>query len=66
MLKELIEEIYSCARCDDWSGELISTETEKVHETMRQALVVVSAVLTSPTATDKEKEWARQKIDALL
>jgi hypothetical protein len=66
MLKDLIEEIYSSARCDDWSGELISSETEKVHQTMRRALEVVASVMTSATATVEEKKWARDKIDALL
>jgi hypothetical protein len=66
MLKELIEEIYSSARCDDWSGELIQAETAKVHQTMQKALDVIASVLTSPAATPDEKEWARDKIDALL
>jgi hypothetical protein len=66
MLKQLIEEVYESARLDDWSGELISDETEKVHATFKLALESFTAVLNSSIATPEERKWARDKIDQLL
>lgn len=66
MLKELLEEVYDNGRIDDWSGELISGETDKIHATFREALATLSGVLTSPTSTPEDRKWARDKIDILL
>lgn len=66
MFKELIEEVYSSARYDNWSGQLIRAESEKVHETMKLALETFASILNNPTATPEERKWARDKIDALM
>lgn len=66
MLQDLISEIYDNARIDDWSGELIRCETEKMHETFRVALASFTSVLTNPSSSPEEKAWARDKIDAIF
>jgi hypothetical protein len=66
MLKAMIEEVYSSGRFDDWSGELISSETDKIHATVKLALETFTEILKSSTASPEDRKWARDKIDALL
>lgn len=66
MLKELLEEVYSNGTYDNWSGELIGSETDKIHATVKVALEAFTGILNNATSTPEERKWARDKIDQLL
>lgn len=66
MLKDLLEQVYEAAHLDDWEGSLIDCETQKVHSSFNTTIATLSDIITNPNSRDEDRNWARQKIDALL
>jgi hypothetical protein len=65
-MKDLITQVYSAAYRDNWAGALIQAETVKVHDTVRMAINSMTTIICSPTASEMDKNWAREKIDELI
>lgn len=65
-MNDLLATVYKSGRADDWTWELIGSESDKVHETARSFVKTLTTVLCAPNASKDDKAWARKRIDSLM
>lgn len=58
--------MYSFAENDDWAGELINNQAEKIHSSHKEELAALTLIITSPYTRREEKEWATDQMEKLL
>lgn len=65
MLRHVLNTMFEFAESDDWSGDLISRESTKIHETVRELTAQMTSIIVDPNARDIDKEWAKKQLEKM-
>ena len=66
MLRRLLKDLHTIAYNDNWGGDLIKTESHKIHQSYQTTVQPLLAIVNNPQANDFDRMWAKNKLDQLI